>query len=90
MNTLNATLYNETLTAINCLESGLIAFNNRFTESNKRELKRYIKELDKVSLEFELCYRGPMLVKLDLLQRVQSMRGEAIIAIHEFNQLSSI
>lgn len=90
MNTMRAILYNETLQAISCLESGLIAFNNRFTEHNKQELERYIKELDKISLEFDLCYNGPAPVKLDLLQRVQSMRGEAIIAIHEFNQLSSI
>ena len=90
MNTLNATLYNETLTAINFVESGLVIFNNRFTESNKHELKRYIKNLDKISLEFELCYAGPVLVKLELLQRVQSVRGEAIISIHEFNQLSNI
>lgn len=90
MNTLNATLYNEILQAISCLESRLIAFNNRFTEHNKQELGRCIKELDKIILEFDLCYKGPVLVKLDILQKVQHVRGEAIIAIHEFNQLSNI
>lgn len=90
MNTLNAILYNETLMAISLLQCGLERFNKQFTESNKRELEAYIKGLDKVSLEFESCYRGPMLIKLEVLQRVQLVRGEAIIAIHEFNQLSNI
>ena len=90
MNTMYTILYNETLQAISCLEGGLIAFNNRFTEHNKQELGRYIKELDKITLEFELCYKGPMLVKLELLQKAQHVRDEAIIAIYEFNQLSSI
>ena len=90
MNTLNAVLYNEILQALSCLESGLITFNIRFTESNMRELKRYIEKLDKIVLEFDLCYKGPVVIKLELLQKVQLLKGDALVAIHEFNQLSSI
>lgn len=90
MNTTYTILYNETLKAISRLESGLIAFNNGLTEHNKQELERYIKVLDWISLDFELCYKGPALAKLKLLRKAQYVRGEAVIAIHEFNQLSSI
>lgn len=84
----NIRLYNETLQAINFLESGLIIFNNRVTEFNKRELEDYINKLDRNKAEFEIYYTGPELIKLQVLERIQGVRDKAIISIQEFNQSS--
>lgn len=81
-------LYNETLQAINFLESRLIIFNNRVTEFNKRELEDYINKLDRNKAEFEIYYTGPELIKLQVLERIQGVRDKAIISIQEFNQSS--
>lgn len=90
MTNANIRLYNDTLRALRSLESGMIIFNNRFTEFNKRELEDYLRRLDEVSFEFRLNYRGPEIYRLELLERVQRTRDEAFLAIHEFNELSDI
>ena len=90
MTNANIRLYNDTHTALNFVESGLIIFNNRFTEHNKRELENYINKLDRAKAGFEIYYTGPELIKLQVLEKIQGVRDEAIIAIIEFNQLSSI
>lgn len=90
MTTKNIVIYNDTLRAIKSLESGLIMFNNRFTEFNKRELEDYINRMDRARTELEIYYTGPEIIKLQILERIQTLRDDAIIAIHEFNQLSSV
>lgn len=90
MTNTNIRLYNDTLRALKSLESGMIVFNNRFTEYNKKELEGYLKHLDDASFEFRLNYRGPEIYRLELLERVQQARDEAFLAIHEFNDLSDI
>lgn len=90
MTNTNIRLYNDTLRALKSLESGMIIFNNRFTEFNKKELEDYLKRLDDASFEFRLNYRGPEVYRLELLERVAEARDEAFLAIHEFNELSSI
>lgn len=90
MTNANIRLYSDTLIALGSLESAMIIFNNRFTEYNKKELQDYLKRLDDISFEFRLNYRGPEIYKLELLERIQVARDEAFLAIHEFNDLSSI
>lgn len=88
MTTKNIVIYNDTLRAIKSLESGLIMFNNRFTEFNKRELEDYINRMDRAKAELEIYYTGPQIIKLQVLERIQGIRDKAIISIQEFNQSS--
>lgn len=89
MNT-NAIVYTETSRALSLLSNGLDRFNKQFTRYNRLEVKGYLEELNRVCLIFEICYSGPELLKLELLEKVQKAKDEAIIAIIEFDQLSSI
>lgn len=89
MTTKNIVVYNDTLRALKSLESGLIMFNNRLTEFNKRELEDYINRLDRNKAEFEIYYTGPQIIKLQLLKRVHNLRDKAIISIQEFDQVST-
>lgn len=90
MTNANIRLYNDTLRALRSLESAMIIFNHRFTEFNKKEVAGCIKRLDEASFDFRLNYRGPEVYRLELLKRVQEARDDAFLAIHEFNDLSSI
>lgn len=89
MNT-NALIYNDTSRTLSLLSNGLYRFNKQFTRYNKLEVEGYLEELNMVSLEFEIHYSGPELLKLELLGKIQEAKDEAVIAIIEFNQLSSI
>lgn len=84
----NILRYSDTLRALGLLLCGLERFNKQFTGFNVRELERRLGDLSMVSLEFEIYYTGPELLKLELLGKVQEAKNEAIMTIIKFNQSS--